>query len=182
MLAAADPQPVIFLCSGIKVKVLCVSAAHDVTLGGKNPGQHNAAAGLAQGAQLRMQLDQRAGKDVGQYQVTLQVAGDVFGQHAGEAVSDAVGCGVVLCCQQRLRVDVAGPGVACAEQQRGNGQYAGAAAEIHYLLVLQVGAVEPLEAQGGGFVGAGAERQARIKTQVDRICVRRLAPARHDPQ
>ena len=42
--------------------------------------------------------------------------------------------------------------------------------------------VKPFQAQRGGGVGAGAEGQAGIEQQVDRVRLRCGVPAGHDPQ
>src|SRR5690606_39083373 len=83
---------------------------------------------------------------------------------------------------QGLVVDVGADRVLSAQQQRGDGQDARAAAEIQHALAGQLLAVQPLQAQRGGRVGAGAESQARVQLQVDRVRLRRRVPARHDTQ
>ncbi len=66
--------------------------------------------------------------------------------------------------------------------QRGDRQDAGTAAEVDDGFARQIEAVQPLQTQRGGRVGAGAERQARIEHHVNRVGIGNVAPARADPQ
>lgn len=69
-----------------------------------------------------------------------------------------------------------------AQQQGGNRQNPRAAAEIQHVAVFQVLAIEPFQAQRGGRVSAGAERQAWVQQQVHRVRLRGGVPARDNPQ
>src|SRR5690606_31830473 len=106
-----------------------------------------------------------------------RLRGQVFGQVQREALGgDLVAFGVIARGVQGLVVDVGADRALSAQQQRGDGQDARAAAEIQHAFAAQLLAIQPLQAQRGGRVGAGAESQARVQLQVDRVRLRRRVP------
>ncbi|MNQ61768.1 hypothetical protein D3C85_760890 [compost metagenome] len=107
----------------------------------------------------------------------------MFGQIQREAFGgDPIALGIVTRGFQGLEVDIGAHGLFGTQQQGGDGQDAGTAAKVQHFAVFQVLAVQPFQAQGGGRVGAGAERQARVEQQVDCVRLGGGVPARHDPQ
>ena len=81
-----------------------------------------------------------------------------------------------------LRVDVGAVDRIGAELGGGDGENARAAAVVEHVHAgLDVG-VQPLQAQMRGRVRAGAEGNARIKADVDRLGRGRFVPGGHDPE
>ena len=122
---------------------------------------------------------QRVGQDIGHHHIGFDV-----GQLARqvEICLHGVLRGVVAAGLHRLRVDVHAQRPASAKLERGDGQNARAATVVqHRFAGLQL-AVQPLQAQPGGRVAAGAKRQARIQLQIDGVRVGRFVPGGGDPQ
>ena len=94
---------------------------------------------------------------------------------------DAVAIGVVARGFQSLRIDIGAHRLRRAEQQGGDGEDAGAAAEVEHGLAAQVLAGEPFQAQRRRRVRAGAEGQAGVEPDHVPGLGRRFVPARHDP-
>src|SRR5690606_28852011 len=61
-------------------------------------------------------------------------------------------------------------------------QDAGAATEVEQATAVQTLAVEPLQAQRCGRMGAGTEGQPGVEQQIDCLWLGRLVPARNYPQ
>ena len=108
--------------------------------------------------------------DVGHHDIIadahlLQQGG--VGEHIAPAdgvavLSNAVQGGVLIGHVHALLIDVAGEGALRAQAQGGDGQDAAAAAQVqHPLAAVDVG-IQRLQAQAGGGVAAGAERQSGI--------------------
>src|SRR5690606_11125834 len=92
---AADAHPAVLLGGGVEDEGVGVGGAHLVGLFGKYTRQRQAAARLHQGGDLRRQLHQRAGQDVGDHHVGL-LGGQILRQVDRELRRvDAVAVGVV---------------------------------------------------------------------------------------
>src|SRR5690606_19339294 len=69
-----------------------------------------------------------------------------------------------------------------AQQQRRDGENAGAATVVEHGATGQWLTVEPFQAERRGGMGAGTEGEARIERQNYRVGIRRLAPAGANPE
>ena len=81
-----------------------------------------------------------------------------------------------------MRVDVGAVGGGRAEFEGGDGEDAGAAAVVEHGFAAFDVAVEPLQAQAGGGVAAGAEGEAGVEAQAEGGGVGRVVPGGGDPQ
>ena len=130
----------------------------------------------------RRQLPQRAGQDVGDHHVRFDVLRLIRRQVEFDLVGNAISLGVVTAGLDGLRIYVDADDPGSPQFQGGDAEDAGAATKVDHGFAGQIQPVQPLQAERRGGVGTGAEGQARVQHDVDRIGVRHVAPARADPE
>ncbi len=127
----------------------------------QNTGEDNVAAGLDEAGEFFRQRQQRLGKNVGQQQLDGQIR-QVARNDGLDARGDLILFRIVARGDERLRIVVHRPDVARAQLQRGDGENAGTTTVVDYFGMVSAVFIQPLQAQRGGGVGAGAEGEARV--------------------
>ncbi len=129
------------------------------------------------------QRNQRAGEDVGQHHVVGRRRRiELFGHNAAQTCGDAVAGCVVGAGQQCLRIDVGGLRITGAELEGGNGEHTRATAVVEHATPFEIGVGQPLQAQCGAGVSAGAERQPWVEIDDDGVGSVYLVAAGADPE
>ena len=108
-------------------------------------------------------------EDVSEHGVVVLARGERDRVRQDQPVADVVPLRVLSGGAQGLRIDVNADRRSRAELQRGDCEYAGAAAEVQHRVFCRWSCVQVFQIESGGRVGARPEGQPRVQGDDDRI-------------